>query len=67
MMKKISKWLGLLSLISIALVPIAYFFDLLEFSAMTSILFVATLLWYMTAFLWIGKPDDANLESDPIL
>ena len=68
-MKKVSKYLGLLSLIMIALIPFAYFFDQISFSLMNSVLFGATLVWYATAFLWIGKPEavELEMENDPLL
>lgn len=66
-MKNVSKWLGLLSLIVILTMPFVYFFDQISFGWMTRVLLIATLVWYGTAFFWIGKPGVVDLQDDPLL
>ncbi|HAZ00088.1 MAG TPA: hypothetical protein DCY38_04810 [Opitutae bacterium] len=66
-MKKISKLLGYVSLWVLFLMPFAYFFDLVGFTAMTGAMLASTVVWYLTAFFWIGDPQVPNLEEDPLL
>jgi hypothetical protein len=66
-MKNVCKWVGLISLVVILLMPFVYLFDRASFSVMKNVLFTATLVWFGTAFFWIGKPDAGNLDDDPLL
>ena len=66
-MKKISKLLGYVSLWILFLMPFAYFFDLVVFTAMKGVRLASTLVWYLTAFFRIGDPQVPNLEEDPHL
>jgi len=66
-MKNVCKWVGLISLVVILLMPFAYLFDLASFSVMKNTLLIATLVWFGTAFVWIGKADALNLDDDPLL
>lgn len=66
-MKILSKFFGLLSLLLILLAPFAYFFEFMPFSAMTTAMLIATIVWYGTAFLWIGQLEPTMLDEDPLL
>lgn len=35
--------------------------------AMTGAMLASTVVWYLTAFFWIGDPQVPNLEEDPLL
>lgn len=66
-MKQLSKSIGLLSLLVILLAPFAYFFDFMSFGAMVTVMLIATIAWYGTAFFWIGQQEPPTLEDDPLL
>lgn len=68
-MKHICKWIGLVSLFAIFILPFVYFFDAISFGAMKTILFIATIVWFATSFFWIGKLDavELEMENDPLL
>ena len=66
-MKTLSKSLGLLSLLLLFLIPLAYLFDYVSFSLMTTLMLAGSLLWYATAFFWIGRIEPPKLDDDPML
>ncbi len=67
-MKNICKWIGLLSIVVTFILPFLFLLGQVELEAMKQGLLIATVVWFGTAFFWIGsKESKPTPDGDSIL
>jgi hypothetical protein len=66
-MKNICKWIGLLSIAVIFILPLAFYIEQITLEAMKEGLLISTLVWFGTSVFWIGRKAPKDLAGDPIL
>ncbi len=54
-MRTFSKYLGIVALAGTILPAVLFMFKLLPLDTMKAVMLVATLVWFVTAPLWIGR------------
>ena len=66
-MRNICKWIGLLSIAVIFILPIAFFIGQISLATMKQGLLISTLVWFGTSVFWIGRKAPEDFDGDPIL
>ena len=64
MLRKIAQWVSWLSLVALVAPSIIFLAGKMELDRMKTVMLVATIVWFISASLWMWNSEDETTESN---